>query len=296
MAHDISRIPLRRLVFIALVLGLAAGLLVLAPRREAGRTTPVYEPPVLAGQPVSCTAGFYARRGETIVLTISDHCYDRAHPPLDAIGDPIGWFGADARRADCPPGRTCAGADIVELELAHGPRSVGLHLNLVRRLGAALGRGADRKEDCARKRVVHLSCGDPVAPLSGPAYLFRVNAGRAMAIYGGAHHGHDRLPSRRSRAVRQPRPTRHLPVSGDHRRGLRVCRDRRTLAPPSHPASEQAKRASTPREPRTLPRWRNSWRPRRPPPLNERARLPTTPERWHAKLGGGGCALPMMIG
>jgi hypothetical protein len=125
------RVSLRRLVFIALVVVLAAGLFVtVSTIRSRVRTTPVYDPPVLAGQLVQCTAGFYARRGEAIVLTISDHCYDRAHPPLDAAGDPIGGYGADARRSDCPTGRTCAGADIVELVLAPDHIPWG-HLNLV---------------------------------------------------------------------------------------------------------------------------------------------------------------------
>ena len=106
---------------------------------------------MLAGQPVACTAGFYARRGETIVLTISDHCYDRAHPPLDAAGDPIGAYGADARRADCPPGRTCAGSDIVELVLAPDHIPWG-HLNLV-----DLGAGGYRTIAPGARP---LSCGD----------------------------------------------------------------------------------------------------------------------------------------
>jgi hypothetical protein len=125
------RLPLRRLVFIGLVVVLASVLLVIVNASRARiRTSETFDPPVLAGQPVSCTAGFYARRGEAIVLTISDHCYDRAHPPVDAAGDVIGAYGADARRADCPPGRTCAGADIVELVLAPDHIPWG-HLNLV---------------------------------------------------------------------------------------------------------------------------------------------------------------------
>jgi hypothetical protein len=125
------RLALRRVVFIGLVVGLTVGLLVIGSAARARiRTTPVYEPPVLAGQPVSCTAGFYARRATTIVLTISDHCYDRQHPPVDGAGDAIGAYGADARRADCPAGRTCAGADIVELVLAPDHIPWG-HLNLV---------------------------------------------------------------------------------------------------------------------------------------------------------------------
>jgi hypothetical protein len=145
------RISLRRLVFVALVVSLAGGLLIIAAAARARiRTTPIYEPPVLAGQPVSCTAGFYARRGETIVLTISDHCYSRANPPLDAQGNAIGVYGADARWADCPAGRTCAGSDLVELVLTPGHIPWG-HLNLVD-LGAGgyrtMGRDA-RPLSCA---------------------------------------------------------------------------------------------------------------------------------------------------
>jgi hypothetical protein len=118
-------------VFIVIVVVLLGELLVIANSARAWiRTTPVYDPPVLAGQMVSCTAGFYARRGDTIVLTISDHCYDRANPPRDAAGRLIGTYGADARRADCPPGRTCAGSDIVELILEPDHIPWG-HLNLV---------------------------------------------------------------------------------------------------------------------------------------------------------------------
>lgn len=125
------RIRARRVIFLFLVAVLLGGLLVIAnAARGVIRTTPVYDPPVLAGQVVSCTAGFYAHRGSTIVLTISDHCYDRAKPPRDAAGRLIGTYGADARRAGCPAGRTCAGSDIVELILTPDHIPWG-HLNLV---------------------------------------------------------------------------------------------------------------------------------------------------------------------
>ncbi|TFG68851.1 MAG: hypothetical protein E4H24_02455 [Thermomicrobiales bacterium] len=125
------RLPLRRALFLALVAILVAMLFIVAFRARAlVRTSPVFDPPVLAGQMVSCTAGFYARRDTTIVLTISGHCYDRASPPQDAAGRPIGSYGAEARRADCPAGRTCAGSDIVELVLVPDRIPWG-HLNLV---------------------------------------------------------------------------------------------------------------------------------------------------------------------
>ncbi|HET7029951.1 MAG TPA: hypothetical protein VFI34_05535 [Candidatus Limnocylindrales bacterium] len=126
-----SRTLIKRLVFTIAIVALLAEVVVIAGTfRAYVRTTPVYDPPVLAGQMVSCTAGFYARRAETIVLTISDHCYDRAHPPVDAGGDAIGMYGADARRTPCPAGRTCAGSDIVELVLSPGHVPWG-HLNQV---------------------------------------------------------------------------------------------------------------------------------------------------------------------
>jgi hypothetical protein len=114
-----SRNRTRRLVFVLLVAVLRGVLFLIARTwREYIRTSPVYDPPVLAGQMVSCTAGYSARRGSTIVLTLSDHCYDRANPPRDAAGRLIGTYGADARRTDgCPAGRICAGSDIVELVL-----------------------------------------------------------------------------------------------------------------------------------------------------------------------------------
>lgn len=103
------------MLLVAVLVG--ALLMIVKTWREYIRTSPIYDPPVLAGQVVTCTAGFYANRGSTLVLTISAHCYDRANPPRDAAGRLIGTYGADARSADCPAGRICAGSDIVELIL-----------------------------------------------------------------------------------------------------------------------------------------------------------------------------------
>jgi hypothetical protein len=126
-----ARIRWRRVVFLVIVVALLAELVVIVTAvHSVVRTTPVYDPPVLAGQVVMCTGGFYARRGETAVLTISGHCYDRANPPRDAAGHIIGTWGADARRTPCPVGRTCAGADIVELVLTPDHIPWG-HMNLV---------------------------------------------------------------------------------------------------------------------------------------------------------------------
>jgi hypothetical protein len=130
-ARTSPRFRIRRVVFGLILAALMVEVAVIVNGARAYiRTTPVYDPPVLAGQMVSCTAGFYARRGEVIVLTISGHCYDRANPPRDAAGRPIGTYGADARRAPCPEGRTCAGSDIVELVLEPDHIPWG-HLNMV---------------------------------------------------------------------------------------------------------------------------------------------------------------------
>src|SRR3954465_716845 len=63
-------------VALTAILLVVAGAWVVHAVTEPKRTTPVYDPPVLAGQRLwgFCSAGFYARLGETIVLTSSGHC------------------------------------------------------------------------------------------------------------------------------------------------------------------------------------------------------------------------------
>jgi hypothetical protein len=107
----------------------------LRERAETARTTPRFDPPVLAGQnvPGPCaTGGFYARDEETIVLTMAAHC-GVAKPGATLRGTdgrPVGVFGRIAELSDCPPGRFCAPADLVTLELAADRIAWG-HLNLV---------------------------------------------------------------------------------------------------------------------------------------------------------------------
>jgi len=103
---------------------------VLAPRR----TTPVYNPPVLAGQwiPGFCSAGFYARHGDTIVLTTSPHCAGVgvvAHDPGTNVLE--GVLGPTAQDPTCPyAGHTCAASDMNYLIVAPGRIPWG-HLNVV---------------------------------------------------------------------------------------------------------------------------------------------------------------------
>lgn len=141
---DTIRVPTRRRAarirpFHLLVVVLAALLLVtaalaIARAVQPQRTTPVYDPPVLAGQQLwgACAGGFYARRGETIVLTSTGHCTSEGTVAYDADGTTVrGVFGPAARDATCPyPGHTCASSDINYLVVAEDRIPWG-HLNVV---------------------------------------------------------------------------------------------------------------------------------------------------------------------
>lgn len=80
------------------------------------RTTPIYDPPVLAGRPVwaFCAGGFYARLGEQIVLTSSGHCAAEGTIAYEPDGRTVrGVFGPDARTDDCPyPDHICKPSDM----------------------------------------------------------------------------------------------------------------------------------------------------------------------------------------
>ncbi len=89
-----------------------------APRRA----TPIYDPPVLAGQALwgLCSGGVYARLGDVIVLTSSAHCASQGTVATDPDGRGIrGVFGPAARDATCLyPDHTCAASDINYLVVA----------------------------------------------------------------------------------------------------------------------------------------------------------------------------------
>lgn len=108
----------------------AIGNFVLTPRRS----TPVYDPPVLAGQQLwgYCAGGFYARKGETIVLTSTGHCAAEGTVAYDPDGTTVrGVFGPAARDATCPyAGHKCASSDINYLVVAPDRIPWG-HLNVV---------------------------------------------------------------------------------------------------------------------------------------------------------------------
>jgi hypothetical protein len=126
----------RRLVIVtltALLVGIGAFWavgVVTQPRR----TTPFYDPPVLAGQQLwgACAGGFYARHGDTIVVTSSGHCTGEGTVAYEADGVTVrGVFGPTAHAATCPyPGHTCAASDMNYFVIAEDRIPWG-HLNVV---------------------------------------------------------------------------------------------------------------------------------------------------------------------
>ena len=104
----------------------------LRDRAETQRTTERYDPPVWAGQSVipACSGGFYARQGQTIVLTLSAHCLEPGATLRDAGGRFLGVLGPRAQLTDCPVDRFCAPSDFLTLAIAADLLPWG-HLNVV---------------------------------------------------------------------------------------------------------------------------------------------------------------------
>lgn len=127
---------LARRGLIGALLGILVAFAILGARDllRPHRTEPVYAPPVLAGQPLwgACTGGFYARRGDTVVLTSTGHCTTEGTVAVAPDGVTVrGVFGPAARSATCDrPGKTCAASDINYLVVATGQIPWG-HLNVV---------------------------------------------------------------------------------------------------------------------------------------------------------------------
>jgi hypothetical protein len=127
--------PLRLLTvgLVGLVLGIGS-FWVVSTVTQPRRTTPVYDPPVLAGQqiPGYCSGGFYARHGDAIVLTTSPHCASEGWVALDPGKSTVqGVFGPTAQDATCPyPGHTCHASDMNYLVVAPDRIPWG-HLNVV---------------------------------------------------------------------------------------------------------------------------------------------------------------------
>ncbi len=126
--------PFHLLIVVLVGLMVVAGYLVVARLTEPQRTTQVYDPPVLAGQQLwgACAGGFYARHGDTIVLTSTGHCTTPGTVAYDPDGTTVrGVFGPAARDASCPhAGKKCASSDLNYLVVARDRIPWG-HLNVV---------------------------------------------------------------------------------------------------------------------------------------------------------------------
>jgi hypothetical protein len=133
-----ARAPIRpaRAVIVVLVglLVVIGGYSLLKTITEPRRTTAMYDPPVLAGQQLwgYCAGGFYARHGDTIVLTSTGHCTSEGTVAYDDDGTTMrGVFGPAARDATCPhAGHWCAASDLNYLVVAPDRIPWG-HLNVV---------------------------------------------------------------------------------------------------------------------------------------------------------------------
>ena len=131
-----ARVRALRLLIVVLA-GLLLGIgsfSIVSAAMQPRRTTQVYDPPVLAGQQLwgACAGGFYARHGDTIVLTSTGHCTSEGTVAYDPDGTTVrGVFGPAARNAWCPyPGHTCAASDLNYLVVAPERIPWG-HLNVV---------------------------------------------------------------------------------------------------------------------------------------------------------------------
>jgi hypothetical protein len=133
MGHVTVRRGLLAVLAAVALLGVAA-VIVVRPGTLPARATPVYDPPVLAGQQLwgACAGGFYARLDDTIALTSSGHCTTEGTIAYAADGTTVrGVFGPAAREPACPyPEKTCKPSDMNYLVVAEDQIPWG-HLNLV---------------------------------------------------------------------------------------------------------------------------------------------------------------------
>ncbi len=157
------RVRVVRLVIVALA-GLLLGLGAYSAWHAIAtphRTTPVFDPPVLAGQwiPGFCSAGVYARLGDTVVLTSSPHCAGMGTTATSPDGTVQGIFGPTARDATCAyADHTCQASDMNYLVVAPDRIPWG-HLNAI-----DLGVGGYRllTPDSRPLTCTDIAVGDPI--------------------------------------------------------------------------------------------------------------------------------------
>jgi hypothetical protein len=130
MADTNARVRIVRLLVVAL-LGITLGIgsfSIVTAVTTPHRTTPVYDPPVLAGQmvPNYCSAGVYARHGDALVLTSSPHCGGEG-----TVLAGFGVVGPWATDDTCPyPDHVCHASDLNYVVLAPDRIPWG-HLDLI---------------------------------------------------------------------------------------------------------------------------------------------------------------------
>ncbi len=126
--------PRRVLIAVGVAILIGVGAYALARTMQPQRTSPLFDPPVLAGQQLwgACAGGFFARHGDAIVVTSSGHCATQGAVAYEPDGKTVrGVFGPAAQEPSCPhPGHTCSASDINYLVLAENRIPWG-HLNVV---------------------------------------------------------------------------------------------------------------------------------------------------------------------
>jgi len=113
------RRPRARLRWLVVALGVVALVVVTSVVtthvRETWRTTPIHDPPVLAGRIFMawCSGGFYVRKDDAVYLTAAGHCAPEGYEVTSREGEPIGVFGPKATMERCPyPGKACLQTDL----------------------------------------------------------------------------------------------------------------------------------------------------------------------------------------
>lgn len=165
------------------VIGLAA-VVVRQTLQQPARSTPAYEPPVLAGQQLwgACAGGFYARLGDAIVLTSSGHCTTEGTVAYaDDRTTVRGVFGPEAVDPNCPHAdKTCLASDMNYLLVADDQVPWG-HLNLL-----DFGSGGYRSIAAG---TAPLACGD--IRVGDPVEINGRNVNRAGTVTEKGEYLHD---------------------------------------------------------------------------------------------------------
>ena len=175
----------RRFVIVAL-LGVLLGFALywgVPEATKARRTTPLFDPPVLAGQqiPGYCSGGVYARRGDVIVLTSSPHCGGEG-----TVVSGQGTVGPLAQAATCPhAGHTCHASDMNYLVVAPDRIPWG-NLNVI-----DLGVGGYRTlaPDTRPLACEDVAAGDPIEMDGRNHYRTGSVAGKAENLFPPAQDG-----------------------------------------------------------------------------------------------------------